>query len=127
MPFSMAESEDDKTRWGFGLERLPQSDDGDLFIDFEGDPLWRSDTGLLFLFGWLERDYDQQWKYRTIWAHDKESETAAAAELISYIAQRRKEFPGMHAYHYNSTERTELTKLADGHPDAETMMANLGA
>lgn len=127
MPFSMAESENDKTRWGFGLERLPESDDGDLFIDFEGDPLWRSDIGLFFLFGWLERDYDRQWKYRTIWAHDKESETAAAAELISYIAQRRKEFPGMHAYHYNSTERTELTKLADGHPGTETMMANLVA
>ena len=127
MPFSMAESEDDTTRWGFGLERLPESDDGDLFIDFEGDPLWRSDTGLFFLFGWLERDYDQQWKYRRIWAHDKESETAAADELISYIAHRRKEFPGMHAYHYNSTERTELTKLADGHPGTETMMANLVA
>ena len=45
MPFSMAESEDDKTRWGFGLERLPEPDDGDLFIDFEGHPFWRSDVG----------------------------------------------------------------------------------
>ena len=125
MPFSMAESEDDKTRWGLGLERLPAPDDGDLFVDFEGHPFWKSEAGLFFLFGWLERDQDGQWRYRTIWAHDKESETAGAAELISYIAQRRKEFPGMHAYHYNHTERSELMKLADGHPAGETLMSEL--
>lgn len=125
MPFSMAESEDDTTRWGLGLERLPAPDDGDLFIDFEGHPFWRSEAGLLFLFGWLERDGEGRWIYRALWAHNKESETAAAAELITYIAQRRREFPGMHAYHYNHTERTELTKLADGHPAAETVLSEL--
>ena len=34
LPFAIAESEDDETRWGLGLERLPQPDPSDLFIDF---------------------------------------------------------------------------------------------
>jgi uncharacterized protein len=125
LPFSIAESEDDKTRWGLGLERLPCPDDGDVFIDFEGHPMWRPEVGLFFLFGLLERDSNEQWNFRTWWAHDKPSETAAAAKLIAYIAERREQFPGMHAYHYNHTERSELQRLADGHSEAEALLKEL--
>jgi predicted RecB family nuclease len=125
MPFLIAESEDDKTKWGLGLEKLPQPDLGDVFIDFEGHPLWRPETGLFFLFGSLEHDADGQWDYRTWWAHDKKSETTAAEELIAYIAGRREQFPAMHAYHYNHTERSTLQNLADGHPGAESQLKEL--
>ena len=125
MPFLIAESEDDKTTWGLGLEKLPQPDHGDVFIDFEGHPLWRPETGLFFLFGSLERDADGQWNYRYWWAHDKQRETTAAEELIAYIADRREQFPGMHAYHYNHTERSTLQSLADGHPGAEARLREL--
>ena len=125
LPFSIAESEDDKTRWGLGLERLPCPDDGDVFIDFEGHPMWRPEVGLFFLFGLLERDSNEQWNFRTWWAHDKPSETAAAAKLIAYIAERREQFPRMHAYHYNHTERSELQRLADGHVEAEAQLKDL--
>ncbi len=125
MPFSIAESDDDKTKWGQGLEKLPQPDDGDVFIDFEGHPLWRPETGLFFLFGLLERNGHGQWNFRTWWAHDKPRETAAAEELIAYIADRREQFPGMHAYHYNHTERSTLQSLADGHPGAEAQLKEL--
>ena len=125
LPFSIAESEDDQTRWGFGLERLPQPDDGDVFIDFEGHPIWRPEVGLFFLFGLLERDSSGEWKFRPWWAHDKPTETAKAAELIDYLAARRAQFPGMHAYHYNHTERSELQRLADGHPKAEAQLKEL--
>lgn len=125
MPFAIAESEDEKTKWGMGLEKLPQPDDGDVFVDFEGHPLWRPETGLFFLFGLLQREADGEWKFHTWWAHDKPSETAAAEEFIAYIAARRATFPGMHAYHYNHTERSTLERLADGHPVAEATLKEL--
>jgi predicted RecB family nuclease len=125
LPFSIAESEDDETRWGLGLERLPCPDDGDVFIDFEGHPMWRPEVGLFFLFGLLERNRNEQWEFRAWWAHDKPSETSAAAKLIAYIAERRGQFSGMHAYHYNHTERSELQRLADGHAEAEAQLKEL--
>ncbi|MBK7019716.1 MAG: hypothetical protein IPH38_09025 [Candidatus Microthrix sp.] len=36
-----------------GYEQLPEPDDGDVFLDFEGHPFWRPSGGLFFLFGWL--------------------------------------------------------------------------
>lgn len=125
MPFSIAESEDEKTKWGLGLEKLPQPDDGDVFIDFEGHPFWRPETGLFFLFGALHREADGEWKFKAWWAHDKPSETTAAEEFIAYIAARRAQFPRMHAYHYNHTERSTLQRLADSHPGAESALKEL--
>jgi uncharacterized protein len=34
--------------------RLPQPDEGDVFIDFEGHPYWTVEQGMFFLFGCLE-------------------------------------------------------------------------
>jgi predicted RecB family nuclease len=122
-PYRMIERTDDPV-WGRGFESLPEPDDGDVFVDFEGHPFWRSDTGLFFLFGLLERD-EGQWRYRTWWAHDEHEERQAAEALILYLARRRAEFPGMHIYHYNHTERSALTSLADSHPVAESILAGL--
>jgi predicted RecB family nuclease len=110
--------------WGRGFEELPEPDDSDVFVDFEGHPFWRADTGLFFLFGLLERE-EGQWRYRTWWAHDEPKECQAAEALILYLAERRAEFPGMHVYHYNHTERSALTLLADSHPVAEAVLAGL--
>jgi predicted RecB family nuclease len=97
--------------------RLPADDDGDVFLDFEGHPFWRADTGLFFLFGALVRDAaaPDGWAFRAWWAHDLDSEGRATSELIDWIAQRRTEHPAMHVYHYNHTERSSLTSLADRH------------
>ena len=42
------------------LRRLPEPSDGDVFFDFEGDPMWRDgpdgDAGLEYLFGCLTVD-----------------------------------------------------------------------
>ena len=40
-------------RGAAGFELLPEPDDGDVFLDFEGHPFWRPDAGLFFLFGLL--------------------------------------------------------------------------
>jgi predicted RecB family nuclease len=104
--------------------RLPASDDGDVFLDFEGDPVWRADTGLFFLFGALVRDSASAdgWAYRTWWAHDLREEAVATAALIDWLADRHDEHPGMHVYHYNHTERSSLVTLADRHgARAETL------
>jgi uncharacterized protein len=110
--------------WGRGFEELPEPDDGDVFVDFEGHPFWRADTGLFFLFGLLERQ-EGQWRYVSRWAHDELKERQSAEALIIYLAERRAKFPGMHVYHYNHTEKSTLTSLADSHPVAEAVLSGL--
>jgi predicted RecB family nuclease len=124
VPFSIVPPGDDP-QWGHGFEALPEPDAGDVFVDFEGHPFWRADAGLFFLFGLLESDDVGQWRYRTWWAHDLRQEGVAAAELIDYIARRRQQFPEMHAYHYNHTERSALQAMADSHDVAEAQLAKL--
>lgn len=113
-PFRVIEPGDDPT-WGHGFEHLPAPDDGDLFLDFEGHPFWRPDGDLFFLFGWIETGATGEWEYRTIWAHDRDEEAAATAQLIEHLAARRIHHPGMHVYHYNHTERSSLVRLAALH------------
>ena len=105
--------------------RLPKPDDGDVFIDFEGHPYWTIEQGLFFLFGLLTRTADGDWDYEDLWAHTKEDERATAAKVIAYLTERRSEFPGMHIYHYNHTERSNLESLADGNPVAEAQIKEL--
>ena len=68
-PFRLIPSSDDPT-WGRGLELLPRPDDGDVFLDFEGDPFWKPDGGLFFLFGLIARDPSGTWVYEARWSHD---------------------------------------------------------
>ncbi|OBB19705.1 hypothetical protein A5761_00735 [Mycolicibacterium setense] len=118
-PFSMVTPSDEPV-WGRGLEELPAPDDGDVFLDFEGHPFWRADAGLFFLFGLLECDNNGDWAYRTWWAHDLEQEAAAVRELVGYLDRRRREFPNMHVYHYNHTERSALQRMAESHGVVES-------
>ena len=107
--------------------RLPQPDEGDVFIDFEGHPYWTVEQGMFFLFGCLEHHPADGWKFHPRWAHTKDDERAKAAELIGYLALRRQECPGMHIYHYNHTERSNLESLADGNPVTESQIKDLVA
>jgi uncharacterized protein len=113
--------------WDRGLEQLPEPDDGDVFLDFEGHPFWRADTGLFFLFGYLARDDSGDWGYHTIWAHDLDEEKAATGELIRLLHERRERHPGMHVYHYNHTERSALERLAATHGEGEAALGVLVA
>lgn len=94
-----------------GFAALPRPDDGDVFLDFEGHPFWRADVELFFLFGLIEHDDAGEWVFRAFWAHDKDEERQAVADLVEHLAERRRRFPGMHVYHYNHTERTALQRL----------------
>lgn len=123
-PYTMVEPGDDPA-WGHGLERLPAPDTGDVFLDFEGHPFWRPDTGLFFLFGLLERDPDGRWRYRAWWAHDLEAQADAVTDLIDFLEARRAARPDAHAYHYNHTERSALVGLTAAHGVREAKLNRL--
>ncbi len=113
--------------WGRGLELLPEPDDGDVFLDFEGDPFWTVDRGLFFLFGLVARDADGAWTYEARWAHDRAGEERATGDLIEHLEDRRAEHPAMHVYHYNHTERSALERLAAEHGVGEAALAEMVA
>ncbi|WP_231973709.1 MULTISPECIES: TM0106 family RecB-like putative nuclease [unclassified Mycobacterium] len=123
-PFSMILPGEDAQR-GHGFELLPEPDPADIFLDFEGHPFWRADRGLFFLFGLIERDGDDEWRYQSWWAHSPEQEAQAVTSLIGYLAARREQYPTMHVYHYNHTERSALEALAAAHGVAEAELSRL--
>ncbi|MGD1170559.1 TM0106 family RecB-like putative nuclease [Mycobacterium seoulense] len=95
------------------LTLLPEPDPGDLFFDFEGDPLWTLDGrewGLEYLFGVLEAG--PSGAFRPLWAHNRVDERKALAEFLAMVAKRRRRRPNMHIYHYAPYEKTALLRLA---------------
>ena len=124
LPHELIEIGED-AQLGHGFERMPQPDDGDVFLDFEGHPFWRPDTSLFFLLGLIERDDFGRWKYRPWWAHDPDEESAAVERLITHLADRHRRYPGMHIYHYNHTERTALQDLTSRHGVGEAELGTL--
>jgi len=93
------------------LTLLPDPDRGDLFFDFEGDPLWTDDGaqwGLEYLFGVL----DTGGAFRPLWAHDRQSERRAFLDFLDMVRKRRGRYPRMHIYHYAAYEKTALLRLA---------------
>ncbi len=93
------------------LALLPEPDPGDLFFDFEGDPLWTADGhdwGLEYLFGILEAGGN----FHPLWAHNRVQERQALIDFLAMVAKRRKRRPNMHIYHYAPYEKTALLRLA---------------
>jgi uncharacterized protein len=102
----------------WALRALPDPDPGDIFFDFEGDPLWTDDdpsrSGLEYLFGVLEAPVgpDEEPVFRPFWAHDRAQERQALIDFLAYLAERQQRYPRMHVYHYAAYERTALLRLA---------------
>ena len=108
-----------------GFAALPAPDDGDIFLDFEGHPFWHADAELFFLFGLIERSPADAWDFTAFWAHTKTEEAIATKALIDHLAARRVQFPDMHVYHYNHTERSSLERLVTEHGVAELALEQL--
>ena len=90
---------------------LPDADKGDLFFDFEGDPLWTADGhewGLEYLWGVLSITDE----FHPFWAHDRAEERQALCDFLALVRKRRKRYPGMHIYHYAAYEKSTLLRLA---------------
>lgn len=111
------------------LSLLPEPNPGDLFFDFEGDPLWTADGtewGLEYLFGVLEGG--RRGAFRPLWAHNRVDERNALKEFLAMVAKRRKRYPNMHIYHYAPYEKTALLRLAGrygvGEDDVDDLLRN---
>ncbi|GGO65819.1 nuclease [Microbacterium nanhaiense] len=97
---------------------MPRPDHGDIFFDFEGDPLYsetlpsgREAWGLDYLFGWV----DTREQYTALWAHDFAAERRALERFCDFIAARRRAHPDMHIFHYAPYEPTHLAEIAARH------------
>ncbi|OHT81402.1 TM0106 family RecB-like putative nuclease [Mycobacteroides saopaulense] len=110
------------------LGTLPAPNPGDIFFDFEGDPLWTEDGvqwGLEYLFGVLEYDRSGHEKFQPIWAHDRRTERKALIAFLDLVAKRRRRHPGMHVYHYAAYEKTALLRLAGRYGVGEDQIDDL--
>ncbi|MCG7597035.1 TM0106 family RecB-like putative nuclease [Mycobacterium sp. PSTR-4-N] len=90
---------------------LPDADKGDLFFDFEGDPLWTADGhewGLEYLWGVLTVADE----FSPLWAHTRADERAALIAFLDMVRKRRRRYPRMHIYHYAAYEKSTLLRLA---------------
>ncbi len=110
---------------GNSLAELPVPSPGDIFFDFEGDPLWQEGAtgvwGLEYLFGVVEAPIapETQAVFKPIWAHSREAEKQAFLEFLDYVEERRRLYPDMHVYHYAAYEKTALRKLSVMHVAGE--------
>lgn len=106
------------------IQRLPAPDAGDIFFDFEGDPLFAatetSAWGLEFLWGWTEQECKQGYcadklPFRYLWVEDSDAERQALVSFLDYVVARRKKHPAMHIYHYAPYEVSALKRLVVRH------------
>ncbi|KQO65168.1 TM0106 family RecB-like putative nuclease [Curtobacterium sp. Leaf261] len=96
------------------LRAIPQPNAGDVFFDFEGDPLYTEnghDWGIDYLFGLV----DVHAEFTAFWAHTIREERNALEQFLAFIRERRAQHPGLHIYHYAAYERTHLLSLAARH------------
>ena len=91
---------------------LPETTEHDIYLDFEGHPFWEIEEGLIFLFGFIEKE--GEWEVCCAWAHDKASkEERQATALIDYFYKKFQEHPETRIYHYNHTERALLSDITE--------------
>jgi predicted RecB family nuclease len=102
---------------GAGFEKLPEPQNGDVFFDIEGDPLYRPDRNLDYLFGFYLPD---EGRYQEFWGLDFPQERVAFGQVIDFIMERRKKFPLMRVYHYAPYEKTSFGRLMGRYKLRET-------
>jgi len=94
---------------------MPRPSHGDIFFDFEGDPLYTEDAGTTwgidYLFGWT----DNAEQYSALWAHSFADEKQALLDFLAFVRLRRQAHPDMHIYHYAPYEVTHLAAMAARH------------
>jgi len=108
------------------ISHLPAPSEGDIFFDFEGDPLWQDPGtekwGIEYLFGSIEAPTPgaspgAKEVFVPFWAHSRAGERQAFLDFLAYVEKRRAEHPDMHVYHYAPYEKSALRNLAILHGD----------
>ncbi len=99
-----------------GLSLLPEPDDADVYLDFEGDPFAPGGQGLEYLAGVCDRGSE----FYTWWAHDAHAEAQLVADLLTWLLNRWIANPGMHIYHYANYEQAALKRITQREGSAES-------
>jgi predicted RecB family nuclease len=120
------------------LSQLPPADAGDIFFDFEGDPLWTSnglDWGLDYLWGLVTLEgldtppeaatRPPREVFTAFWAHDRAQEKQALIDFLEFVRERRRKHPGLHIYHYADYERAHLLQLTARYGVGEAILDEL--
>ena len=118
-------TEREKSKRGESLLHLPEMNEHDIYLDFEGHPFWQIEEGIIFLFGYIEKK-DGEWEYVQLWSHDKATEKEKATKLVEFLHDRYKTHPEMHIYHYNHTERALLSDLMNDGDPTSSIVSILG-
>ncbi|HXD28203.1 MAG TPA: TM0106 family RecB-like putative nuclease [Arthrobacter sp.] len=107
---------------GHTIGSLPPASEGDIFFDFEGDPLWQDPEtgswGIEYLFGVIEHDTGTP-VFRPFWAHSRAGEKRAFLDFLAYVEERRLRRPDLHVYHYAAYEKSALRNLSTTHTAGE--------
>ncbi|MCW5631928.1 MAG: TM0106 family RecB-like putative nuclease [Rubrivivax sp.] len=99
---------------GRGLARLPEPSEGDVFLDFEGDP-FAGPAGLEYLTGYCVRDPAGALVPGQHWAFDAAQEKSALELFLDMALERLAQHPSMHIYHYGAYEPSALKRLSARH------------
>ena len=108
------------------VSTLPAPSPGDIFFDFEGDPLWQGPVtekwGIEYLFGSIEAPVPgaptgMPETFVPFWAHSRAQEREAFLKFVAYVEARRAHHQDMHVYHYAPYEKSALRNLAILHGD----------
>jgi uncharacterized protein len=95
---------------GFGLARLHEPSQGDIFLDLEGDP-FVGEGGLEYLFGYSFSDEEGQERYVATWALSRAQERTAFEQFIDFVMDRLNTYPDLHIYHFAPYEPGALKRL----------------
>ena len=104
-----------------GLCRLPEPDQGDIYLDLEGDP-YIPPSGREYLFGWVDK---ADGIYRHKWAMDDEAEKSAFEAFMDHVRERRLLFPNLHIYHFAPYEPSAFKRLMSRYATREDEMDTL--
>ena len=95
---------------GFGLARLPEPSEGDIFFDLEGDR-FVGEHGQEYLFGYVYKDTKGEVLYKGDWAFTRAEEKRSFGDFIDFVMARWEAFPDLHIYHYAPYEPAALKRL----------------
>ncbi|MDW4499150.1 TM0106 family RecB-like putative nuclease [Sulfitobacter sp. D35] len=107
---------------GFCL--LPEPSEGDIFFDIESDA-HVGEHGLEYLFGYIFRDENGEWRYQADWAFDRESEKVIFERFVDFVSERLEQYPDLHIYHYAPYEPAALKRLMGRYATRETQIDEL--
>ncbi|GAA2444077.1 TM0106 family RecB-like putative nuclease [Agromyces soli] len=107
------------------IAAIPEPSPGDLFFDFEGDPLYTEGDGTKWNLDYLWGMIDTAEQYTAFWAHSFAEEREALVRFLELVKLRRQVHPELHIFHYASYERTHLTAIAARHGVGEAEVDQL--